>query len=112
MRGSVALRRAKPEFSAGGEMQYVFIIHEVASYAAWKVVFDDAEGIRRDAGEISYQLLHFDNDKNTIVHFSQWSSLGNAKNFFESPSLEALRQAAGVKAPAFIYLNEIEHRTL
>jgi quinol monooxygenase YgiN len=54
-------------------MQYVLIIHEVESYPAWKVIFDQAAEIRKNAGEISYQLLRYDNDANNIVHFSQWS---------------------------------------
>ncbi len=38
-------------------MPHVLIIHEVADYAAWKKVFDGAAGIRREAGERSYQVL-------------------------------------------------------
>jgi len=38
-------------------MQYVSIIHEVEDYLAWKTIFDGAINIRKDAGEISYQLL-------------------------------------------------------
>jgi quinol monooxygenase YgiN len=56
-------------------MQYVLIIHEVASYPAWKAIFDQAREIRKNAGEISYQLLRYENDTNKIVHFSEWSSL-------------------------------------
>lgn len=89
-------------------MQYVLIIHEVESYPAWKAVFDQAAEIRKTAGEISYQLLRYDNDANNIVHFSQWSSLDNARQFFESPELVEIRKKAGVKAPKFIYLQEIE----
>lgn len=93
-------------------MQYVLIIHEVESYPAWKVIFDQASEIRRNAGEISYQLLRYDNDANSIVHFSQWSSLDNARQFFESPELVEIRKQAGVKAPEFIYLQEIERGVL
>lgn len=93
-------------------MQYVLIIHEVEFYPAWKIIFDRAASLRKDAGEISYQLLHGDNEGNRIVHFSRWSSLERAKGFFESPALEAIRREAGVKAPSFIYLNEIEQGTL
>lgn len=93
-------------------MQYVLIIHEVESYPAWKAVFDQAAEIRRNAGEISYQLLRYDNDANSIVHFSQWSSLDNARQFFESPELVEIRKQAGVKAPEFIYLQEIERGVL
>lgn len=93
-------------------MQHVLIIHEVESYPAWKDVFDQAAGIRKSAGEISYQLLRYDQDANTIVHFSEWSSLENARRFFESPELVEIRKQAGVKAPDFIYLQELERGVL
>ena len=93
-------------------MPYVLIIHKVAAYAAWKVIFDQAAGIRKKAGEISYQLLRYDNDANSIVHFSQWSSLEQARRFFESPELVEIRKKAGVKTPNFIYLNELERGAL
>lgn len=93
-------------------MHHVLIIHEVEAYPAWKTVFDQAAGIRKNAGEIGYQLLRYDNDANTIVHFSEWSSLEDARRFFESPELVEIRRKAGVKAPDFIYLQEIERGVL
>ncbi|TKB84546.1 MAG: antibiotic biosynthesis monooxygenase, partial [Nitrospira sp.] len=36
----------------------------------------------------------------------------NARRFFESPELVELRRAAGVKAPDFLYLEEIERGVL
>lgn len=91
---------------------YVLIIHEVADYTAWKIIFDNAAGIRKAAGEISYQVLKYDTDANRIVHFSAWSSLASARRFFESPELVEIRKVAGVKAPDFIYLEEIERGLL
>jgi len=93
-------------------MQHVLIIHEVADYPAWKKVFDGAAGIRKDAGERSYQLLRYPDDPNRIVHFSAWTSIADARNFFESPNLVRIRAEAGVKAPEFIYLDPIESGTL
>ena len=93
-------------------MQYVLIIHEVDAYPAWKIFFDQAACIRKNAGEISYQLLRYDNAANTIVHFSEWSSLDNARRFFESQEVVEIRKKAGVKAPDFIYLHEIESGVL
>jgi quinol monooxygenase YgiN len=93
-------------------MQNVLIIHEVEDYPTWKAIFDSAVGIRKNAGEISYQLLKYDTDANRIVHFSRWTSLSNAREFFESPELVEIRKKAGVKAPEFIYLEEIEHGVL
>lgn len=93
-------------------MPHVLIIHEVNDYAAWKVIFDQAAGIRKHAGEVSYQLLRYDTDANNIVHFSEWTSLDNARRFFESPELVEIRKKAGVKAPEFIYLHELERGVL
>lgn len=93
-------------------MQYVLIIHEVVDYPVWKLVFDQAAGIRKEAGEIGYQLLRYDTKADKIVHFSQWSSLDNARRFFESEKLKEIRRKAGVKSPEFIYLNEIERGIL
>lgn len=93
-------------------MPHVLIIHEVEAYPAWKAVFDGAADLRKRAGEISYQLLRYNEDANRLVHFSAWSSLENARRFFESPELVELRRAAGVKAPDFLYLEEIERGIL
>lgn len=93
-------------------MRHVLIIHEVADYEAWKKVFDKAADIRREAGERSFQVLRFEGEPNKIVHFSVWTSTEAAKAFFESPRLVKIRQEAGVKAPEFLYLEEIEAGTL
>ncbi|MCS6293466.1 MAG: antibiotic biosynthesis monooxygenase [Nitrospira sp.] len=93
-------------------MPHVLIIHEVESYKTWKAIFDRAAGIRKTAGEIRYQLLRYDTDANRIVHFSEWSSLDQARRFFESPELVEFRKHAGVKAPDFFYLHEVEHGLL
>ncbi|MEE9352289.1 MAG: antibiotic biosynthesis monooxygenase [Thiotrichaceae bacterium] len=93
-------------------MEYVLIIHEVEDYPAWKIIFDNASTIRKNAGEQSYQVLKYEKNTNKIVHFSKWSSIASAKAFFESPELVKIREQAGVKAPEFIYLNELESSTL
>lgn len=89
-------------------MSHVLIIHEVEDYPAWKKVFDDAAGIRKAAGERSYQVLKYEHEPNRIVHFSAWTSTADARAFFESPKLVRIRREAGVKAPEFIYLDQLE----
>jgi heme-degrading monooxygenase HmoA len=89
-------------------MEYVLIIHAVKDYPAWKQIFDQAAGIRKAAGEQSYQVLRYQSDSNKIVHFSKWQSLEQARGFFESLELVEIRLQAGVEAPEFIYLNELE----
>lgn len=88
--------------------RHVLIIHEVDDYEKWKAIFDDAAPIRREAGEIAYQLLAYDTDAKRVVHFSRWTSLDAARAFFESARLVEVRRVAGVRAPEFHYLNEIE----
>jgi len=93
-------------------MQQVLIIHEVADYSAWKAVFDQAASIRKEAGERSYQVLKCCDDPNRIVHYSTWTSIADAKTFFESDRLIEIRKQAGVKAPTFIYLDLLESGSL
>jgi quinol monooxygenase YgiN len=92
--------------------QYVLIIHEVKDYQAWKIVFDQAADLRKKAGEQSYQVLKYENNPNQIVHFSVWTSIQDAKAFFESPQLVEIRAKAGVKSPEFIYLEQLESGVL
>ena len=68
----------------------------------WKKIFNKAAIIRKNAGEISYQVLKYPEEPNKTVHFSNWSSIDNAKAFFESPVPVKIRKEAGVKAPEFI----------
>ena len=93
-------------------MQYVLIIHEVVDYPLWKSAFDAAAGIRKEAGEREYRVLKYEGQPNRIVHFSAWTSIPDAKAFFESERLVEIRKQAGVKAPNFIYLEQLECGTL
>lgn len=47
-------------------------------------------------------------DANRIVHFSEWTSTADARKFFESDELVRIREEAGVRAPEFIYLEELD----
>ena len=93
-------------------MEHVLIVHEVEDYDAWKKIFDNAAPIRKNAGEQSYQVLRLDSNPNKIVHFSKWTSISDAKAFFESAKLIEIRKQAGVKAPEFIYLGLLEEGAL
>ena len=59
-------------------VQYALIIHEVVDYPVWKKIFDNAANIRKQAGEISYQVLKYQNDPNRIVDFAAWTSIDDA----------------------------------
>ena len=57
-------------------------------------------------------MLRYEHEANRIVHFSAWTSLAEARRFFESPRLVQIREEARVKAPDFIYLEQLEAGTL
>lgn len=101
MKWGAALRQARTH------MNYVLIIHQVKDFQAWKHIFDEAAGIRQQAGERSFRVLCDEDDPNRVIHFSQWSSLAAAKAFFESPELIEIRVRAGVEAPQFNYLHSL-----
>lgn len=93
-------------------MAFVLIVHQVDNFVAWKAVFDRAAGMRKAAGEISFQVLTSVTDANKVIHFSRWKDLDGARRFFESADLIEIRRKAGVHAPEFIYLNERDHGDL
>ena len=94
------------------QAECVLIIHEVADYQKWKGIFDAAASIRHTAGEIDYQFLASSSNERQIVHFSRWRSLEAAQLFFESDELIEIRRLAGVQAPEFLYLRQIEQAAL
>ena len=89
-------------------MERVLILHRVADFAAWKAVFDGAADIRQEAGERQYEVLQSVEDAQLVVHISTWTSVEAARQFFQSPRLEQIRQRAGVEAPQFFYLQTVE----
>ena len=93
-------------------MEYVLIIHEVKDYAEWKRGFDSAAALRREAGELEYQVLQYAEDFERVVHFSKWQSHEKARSFFESEEVQKIRDELGVKRPEFIYLNQTESGVL
>lgn len=93
---------------ATAQAEFVLIIHEVADYPKWKAIFDAAAAMRHAAGEIDYHLLASSTNERRVVHFSRWRSLEAARRFFESDELVEIRRLAGVRAPEFLYLRQIE----
>ena len=89
-------------------MPTVLIVHDVDDYQGWKSAFDGAAGLRKQAGEVSFDLLRFDENCNRIVHLSEWTSLDAARQFFQSAEVAEIRRKAGVHEPQFCYLERLE----
>ena len=72
-------------------------------------MFDDAAGIRKEAGEVSFRVLRygggFESDR---AFFSVASRSRRPGRSSSPPKLVEIRRLAGVEAPEFIYLNQLE----
>lgn len=88
-------------------MNWVIVIHRVDDLEAWQRIFDEAAPLRRAAGEREYRVMCSQDDRNEVVHLARWSSLQEARAFFESPEVVAIRARAGVHPPRFLYLDEL-----
>ncbi len=93
-------------------MNCVLIIHDVVDIVIWKSIFDEAANLRKSAGEIRYQVFEDSSTPNKVVHFSEWTSLEQAKVFFESKDLVEIRRKVGVQLPVFMYLRLVEEGIL
>lgn len=89
----------------------VVVIHEVEDYSRWKAAFDDAADLRRIGGEVDFEVLQAADDAALVVHVATWTSLDDARRFFESDEIALVRTAAGVRAPTFLYLRRRDHGT-
>lgn len=104
---------------------FLLPVFSFASYLAFKnynywehlilntfITGQQAAKIRKEAGEIDYQVLAYDNEPNKVIHYSRWESHEQAKAFFESDAVIAIRKELGVKQPTFIYAHQLEKGTL
>jgi quinol monooxygenase YgiN len=82
----------------------IIVTHRVRDYDRWKEQFDAAHDLRVAAGETTFEVLREEHDPNLVVHLAQWSSIAEARAFFESEEVRAIRERAGVLSPTFQYL--------
>jgi quinol monooxygenase YgiN len=78
-------------------MVHVLIHHKVASFEAWKAVFDSAFMMRKAAGERSFHLYHDVADPLDLTLFFEWESANMAERFLKSDQLKNEMQKAGVQ---------------
>jgi quinol monooxygenase YgiN len=89
-------------------MVHVLIHHKIASFGAWKAVFDAAFMMRKAAGERSFHLFHDISEPNDLTLFFEWETAAMAERFLNSDELKAEMQKAGVQGqPEFHILKEL-----
>lgn len=75
------------------------VVHRVADFNTWKVVFDEHEPARRAAGILGHHLNRREDDPNVISIYLPVSDLDAAKAFESSDDLRSTMQSAGVTGP-------------
>lgn len=82
----------------------VIVIHPVADFDAWKKVYDEVDGIRRDAGIVGQAVNRSLADPNLVIVYHQAESIEALRAFTASDKLKSAMQRAGVAGPPkFMY---------
>lgn len=71
----------------------VIIRHDVKDFSAWKSVFDAAQPMRAEGGEVKADVYRAGN---TVHAVFEYASLDQAKAYFDSPVLKEKMGEAGV----------------
>lgn len=77
----------------------MLVTHPVASFAAWKKVYDSLDALRRDAGIVGAAVNQGLDDENHVIVYHQAETEDALVRFSQSAELKAAMQAGGVSAP-------------
>jgi len=85
---------------------YVIVTHPVKDFDVWKIVFDEFEQLRKEAGELTAVVLRHADDPNVVTVLNTWISVDAAKAFVASEEIKKGMGEAGVTAPpTFVFAN-------
>lgn len=59
--------------------------HKIADYTQWRAAFDGFLRIRRDSGELSYEVGTVNNDPTNIYVINEWDSAATYQKFLNNP---------------------------
>jgi heme-degrading monooxygenase HmoA len=83
----------------------------VRDYDAWKVVFDEQEGLRRSHGGLEHCVYRDVHDGNRVVVHNDFPSEDAATAFRDDPALKQAMIRAGVEGEAgFDVIQQAEHK--
>ena len=74
------------------------VSHPVKDYAAWRVVYDGAEPIRKKAGVTGAEVFHDPKDPKMMVIIHRFPTIEAAQAFLGDPGLKAAMEKGGVTA--------------
>jgi hypothetical protein len=87
-------------------MVRVFLRHPVEDYGAWRVVYDDHDGMRRDMGVTGDGVYRAIDDPNDVTVWHDFEDAPSAETFVLSGELKLALTRAGVAAPPEIWTVE------
>jgi hypothetical protein len=93
-------------------MTVLLIKHRVASYDAWKKIFDEGAAGRKERGYESAVVYRDSTDPNLVVVLIKTDDIEAARAHTHSFSLiDGMARAGVTTAPEFLFLDEVEVQT-
>ncbi len=90
-----------------GNLVKTVMYHKVADYTKWKAAFDGLLRVRRDAGELSFEVGTMHDDPSTVYVINEWDSVETFQKFVSSSDLQNAMKVAGVmEAPHTMILDK------
>lgn len=80
------------------------VSHPVADFAAWRIVYDEAQPVREAAGVTGAEIFVDASNPAMVVVIHRFPSIEAAEAFFKNPDLAAAMKRGGVTAPPTIIL--------
>ena len=74
----------------------LIVRHNVADYADWRKVYDEADAIRAQHGCTAERVLQSPADPNDVVAIHEFPSVAQAEAFMGNPELGPAMEKAGV----------------
>ena len=90
-------------------MATLLVKHRVANFEKWRQIFDRLEPLREKHGFIAHSVHRDATDPNIVVIVNRVKSMGQAKEYGQSPELHDAMAEAGVQGPPEIFfLTDVE----
>jgi hypothetical protein len=81
--------------------------HDVADYATWRVVYDQADTIRRQHGCTSHRVFRVPQRPNEVFATHDFPTVAQAEAFATDPLLSTAMQQGGVASAPRIEIYEV-----
>ncbi|WP_414469836.1 antibiotic biosynthesis monooxygenase [Methanobacterium sp. ACI-7] len=88
-------------------MVYILVNLKLESYDKWKSLFNERATIRQESGSYEAHLFRNSEDFNEVTILFKWDNFENARNYFESESLQKALKNGSTQEITITYLDEI-----